>query len=174
MKGPPPMIRRILLPTLFVLLGTSAHAQDKQKRYLYVVTPGIRNYLEFGGAGIVVFDIDNNHKFVKRINTPASAEAKPLNIKGVCASAVTKRLYFSTLTKLYCVDLITEKTLWEKALPEGCDRMSITPDGKTLYVPTLEKDHWNIVDAMTGELVTRIETKNRAHNTVVSLDGKQM
>ncbi|MBI1830056.1 MAG: hypothetical protein HYR84_01235, partial [Planctomycetes bacterium] len=66
------------------------------------------------------------------------------------------------------------KTLWEKALPEGCDRMSITPDGQTLYVPTMEKDHWNIVDAMTGDLITRIETKSRAHNTVVSLDGAHM
>jgi DNA-binding beta-propeller fold protein YncE len=161
---------------LFVPLGHAAnvHAQEKRQHYLYVVAPGIRNYLEFGGAGILVFDIDNNHKFVKRIKTAASEEAKPINIKGVCACAATKRLYFSTLTKLYCVDLITEKTLWEKDLPQGCDRMSITPDGKTLYVPTMEKDHWNIVDGKTGELITRIETKSRAHNTVVSLDGKRM
>lgn len=171
------MTRHILLTLLALLslIAAPVNAQDKkEKRLLYVVTPGIRNYLEFGGAGILVFDIDNNHKLVKRIKTPASEELKPSNIKGVCASAVTKRLYFSTLTKLYCVDLLTEKTLWEKALPDGCDRMSITPDGKTIYVPTLEKDHWNIVDAMTGDLITRIETKSRAHNTVVSLDGTRM
>ena len=168
------MMSRMFIAIVFVCIAATAQAQEKQKRTLYVVTPGIRNYLEFGGAGILVFDIDNNHKFVKRIKTPASAEAKPINIKGVCASAVTKRLYFSTLTKLYCVDLLTEKTLWEKALPDGCDRMSITPDGKTLYVPTMEKDHWNIVDAMSGDLITRIETKSRAHNTVVSLDGAFM
>ena len=29
------------------------------KRYLYVVTPGVRNYLGYGGHGIHVFDIDN-------------------------------------------------------------------------------------------------------------------
>ena len=168
------MIRRMFITLVLVLAATTTHAQEKQKRYLYVVAPGIRNYLEHGGAGILVFDIDNGHKFVKRIKTPASAEAKPINIKGVCACAATKRLYFSTLTKLYCVDLITEKTLWEKALPEGCDRMSITPDGKTLYVPTMEKDHWNIVDGKTGVLITRIETNSRAHNTVVSLDGAHM
>src|SRR5438552_1101788 len=160
---------------LALLLAAPAHAQDKnQKRHLYVAVPGIRNYLEFGGAGILVFDIDNDHKFVKRIKTPASAEKKIENIKGLCGCAVTKRLYFSTLTKLYCVDLVTEKTLWEKALPEGCDRLAITLDGKTLYVPTLEKEHWNIVDAGSGELITRIETKNGAHNTVVSLDGSRM
>ena len=169
------MSRRIFCMLVFLVATTAAQAQDqKQKRYLYVAAPGIRNYLEHGGAGILVFDIDNNHKFVKRIKTPASEIMKPENIKGICGSAATKRLYFSTLTKLYCVDLLTEKTLWEKALPDGCDRMSITPDGKTLYVPTLEKDHWNIIDGKTGDVVTRIETKSRAHNTVVSLDGTRM
>jgi DNA-binding beta-propeller fold protein YncE len=170
--------RRVLLALLasLVLIGGPASAQPANKRHslLYVVEPGIRNYVEFGGAGILVYDIDNGHKFVKRIQTPASQEKKPLNIKGVCACAATKKLYFTTLTKLYCVDVLTEKTLWEKALPDGCDRLSITPDGKWLYVPTLEKDHWNIVDAESGELVTRIETKNGAHNTVVSRDGSRM
>ena len=50
-----------------VVLGTTATAQDaKKKRHslLYVVEPGIRNYLEFGGAGILVFDIDDGHKIV--------------------------------------------------------------------------------------------------------------
>lgn len=163
----------VLLAILSLASAASAQA-PKAGRFLYVVAPGIRNYLEFGGAGILIFDIDKNHKFVKRIKTPASEEAKPINIKGVCASAATKRLYFSTLTKLYCVDLVTGKTLWEKALPDGCDRMSITPDGKVLYVPTMEKDHWNVVNADSGELITRIETKSRAHNTVVSLDGLHM
>lgn len=37
--------------------------------YLYVATPGIRDYLGYGGYGLLVFDIDNNHKFVKRIRT---------------------------------------------------------------------------------------------------------
>ena len=39
------------------------------KRYLYVAMPGIRNYLGYGGHCILVFDIDNNHRFVKRIQT---------------------------------------------------------------------------------------------------------
>jgi hypothetical protein len=161
---------------LTALLAVPASAQQPEKRHslLYVVEPGVRNYVEFGGAGILVFDVDAGHKFVKRIPTPASQEKNPLNIKGVCACAATKRLYFTTLTKLYCVDLLTGKTLWEKAPPDGCDRLSITPNGKWLYVPTLEKNHWNVMDGDTGELITRIETKNGAHNTVVSLDGSRM
>jgi DNA-binding beta-propeller fold protein YncE len=143
-------------------------------RYLYVVCPGIRDYLEFGGAGILVYDIDHGHKLVKRISTPASEEAKPDNIKGVCACAATQRLYFTTRSKLYCLDLTSERTLWETAPANGTDRMSITPDGKLLYVPSFEKETWNVIDAATGKPITAIETKSGAHNTVVSRDGTRM
>jgi DNA-binding beta-propeller fold protein YncE len=143
-------------------------------RYLYVAAPGIRNLLEFGGAGVLVFDIDHGHKFVKRIETPHSQEKAPDNMKGVCASAATGRLYFTTPKKLYCLDLVTEKTLWDKSLPQGCDRMSMTPDGKVLYVPSFEKDIWNVVDGETGDVIATIEPKSGAHNTVVGLDGSRM
>jgi hypothetical protein len=166
--------RMRLFSCLIFLLPLAASAEEKPRRLLYVVTPGIRNYLEYGGAGILVFDRDQGFAFVKRIATPASARPKPENVKGVCACAATKKLYFSTLTHLHCVDLVSEKTLWEKALPGGCDRMSMTPDGKVLYVPTLEKDHWNVVDGASGEVVRRIETKSKAHNTVCSIDGSRM
>lgn len=167
------LLLRCLLPALLLLLP-SLRAAAEERRLLYVVTPGIRDYLQFGGAGILVFDIDDGHKFVKRIPTTASREAKPRNIKGVCASALTKRLYFTTPEKLFCVDLVSERTLWEKVLPQGCDRMSLTPDGRILYVPSFEKDIWNVVDALTGDVVRSIETRSKAHNTVVGLDGKRM
>jgi DNA-binding beta-propeller fold protein YncE len=170
--------RRSLL--LFVTLvlassGISATEVDRKiHRFLYVVCPGIRDDLSVGGAGILVFNIDEGHTLVKRIETPASREAKPDNIKGVCACAATGKLYFTTRSKLYCVDLMSDKTLWETSPPEGTDRMSITPDGKLLYVPSFEKDTWNVIDAATGKLLTSIETKSGAHNTVVSRDGQRM
>ena len=68
---------------------------------------------------------------------------------------------------------MSEKTLWEKALPLGTDRPAITPDGKILYVPSFEKDTWNVVNA-DGDLVTTITTRSGAHNTVCGLDGKRM
>ena len=146
----------------------------KARQYLYVVCPGIRNLTQYGGAGILVFDMADGHKFVKRIETTASVESKPDNIKGVCASAMTGRLFFTTPRQLYCVDLVTEKPLWDVAPPNGCDRMSITPDGKRLYVPSFEKDTWNVIEADTGRAIASIETKSGAHNTVVSLDGSRM
>jgi DNA-binding beta-propeller fold protein YncE len=158
-----------------LLVPVSATADSlPDGRYLYVATPGIRKLLEFGGAGVLVFDMDHGHKFVKRIETPHSKEDKPDNMKGVCACADTGRLYFTTPKKLFCLDLLTEKTLWEKSLPQGCDRMSMTPDGKVLYVPSFEKDIWNVVDGDTGDVIATIEPKSGSHNTVVGLDGSRM
>ncbi|MGH7136864.1 MAG: YncE family protein, partial [Pirellulales bacterium] len=171
---PTTRLRFILIFLALVSPAAARAAEEQPRRCLYVVCPGIRDDLQFGGAGILVFDMDDGHKFVKRIATPASRETKPDNIKGVCASAVTGKLYFTTRSKLYCVDLASEKTLWETSPPNGTDRMSITPDGKTLYVPSFEKDTWNVIDAGTGELITSIETKSGAHNTVVSRDGERM
>jgi lysophospholipase L1-like esterase len=147
-------------------------AEESVQRFLYVAEPGIRDYVEFGGQGVLVFDIDNGHRFVKRIDSPAG-KAKPANIKGICANATTRRLYETTPTTLYCLDLGTEKPLWEKKLPGGCDRMAITPDGKFLYVPSFEKDIWNVVNGEQGEVVATITTGSGAHNTICSLDGER-
>lgn len=161
-----------LLVSLSLAAVASAQA-PRNGRFLYVAEPGVRNYVKWGGVGILVFDIDKNHAFVKRIPGPHAKDAK-INIKGICASAATKKLYLTTPVKLYCIDLVTEKLVWEKSLPDGCDRMSITPDGKVLYVPSYEKDTWNVVDGQTGDVIETILTKSGAHNTVGSLDGRHM
>jgi DNA-binding beta-propeller fold protein YncE len=165
--------RTFLAASLAAPFAASARAEARVSRLLYVVCPGIRDYLEFGGAGILVFDIDNGHKFVKRIATTASKEAKPRNIKGVVANAHTKKLHFTTPETLSCVDLVSEKTEWTKELPQGCDRLASPPDGKTLFVPSFEKDIWNVVDPITGKVITDIETKSGSHNTICGLDGKR-
>src|SRR5881397_1032186 len=90
----------------------AAFEDGKVRRLLYVAVPGIRNYLEYGGHGILVFDIDRGHRFVKRIAAAGLDEkGNPLNVKGVCASALTKRIYVSTTQTLTCIDLVTEKIL---------------------------------------------------------------
>ncbi len=169
------MDRRTFLATSLVApFAATARTDAPPSRLLYVVCPGVRDYLEFGGAGVLVFDIDNGHKFVKRIATDASKAAKPRNVKGVVANAATKKLHFTTPESLYCVDLVSEKTDWGKELPQGCDRLAGTPDGKTLFVPSFEKDIWNVVDAASGKVTADIETKSGAHNTICGLDGKRV
>lgn len=153
--------------------AASEGAKPLAWRFLYVAAPGIRNYLEYGGHGLLVFDIDKGHRFVKRIKTAGLGDdGKPLNVKGICASAATGRIYISTIATLTCLDLLTEKVLWEKAYEGGCDRMAISPDGKLLYVPSLEKDHWHVVGSLEGEVLKKVVTRSGAHNTIIGLDGK--
>ena len=142
---------------------------------LYVATPGIRNYLEYGGHGLLVYDIDAGHKLLKRIPTAGLDDnGKPRNVKGICASVPLKRIFISTPKTMMAVDLLSEKVLWEKEYEGGCDRMAISPDGKTIYVPSFESDHWNVVDGSTGEVIAKIVTKSGAHNTVYGSDGKEV
>lgn len=160
----------VLLPGY--LVGQETKSEDEQ-RLLYVASPGIRNYLEFGGHGILVFDIDQGHKFVKRIPLAGLDEKGiPINVKGVCANAKTRRIFVSTLKQLQCVDLVSDDLLWERTYEYGCDRMSISPDGSIIYLPSLEKDVWYVLDAATGDEITRITPKSGAHNTVYGPDGK--
>lgn len=144
------------------------------KRYLYVATPGIRNYLEYGGHGLLVYDIDNQYRLVKRIPMAGlGSDGKPLNVKGIAVSLATQCVYVSTINTLQCLDLVTEKLRWEKDYEGGCDRMAMSPDGKTLYVPSFEKDHWHVVDAATGNVIRKIVTNSGAHNTLYGLDGSK-
>ena len=120
-----------------------------------------------------MFDIDHGHRFVKRIPLRGlNSAGHPLNVKGVCASAATGRIYVSTIETLECLDLVSEKSLWERRYEGGCDRMSIAPDGKIIYQPSFEKDHWHVLDALSGDVVARIEPRSGAHNTVYGRDGK--
>ena len=160
--------------TLVTGSAAKAQAEPKPRRRLYVATPGIRNYLEYGGHGLVVLDIDAGHKFVKRIPLAGlNAEGKPDNVKGICANAKIGKIFVSTTKTLQCVDIVTEKLDWEKPYPDGCDRMSMDPAGRFIYLPTFEKDDWHVVEPLSGEIIAKISPKSGAHNTVVGLDGSK-
>lgn len=154
-----------------------ATAQDEaapQERRLYVAVPGIRNYLEYGGHGLLVYDIDHGHRLIKRIPTGGlDAKGVPNNVKGICASARTGRVYISTNEQLMCLDLTSEKVLWEKRYEGGCDRMSITPDGKTIYLPSFEAGFWNVVRAEDGEIVAKLVLNSGSHNTLIGVRGDE-
>jgi len=148
-------------------------AAPEERRLLYVASPGIRNYVEYGGVGLLVFDIANGHRFVKRIPTfPEIAGKEPENVKGIVASARTGRLYVSTPQRLGAFDLVTEKMVWSRTYEGGCDRMAISPDGKVLYVPSFEGPHWTVVDAATGNVIGTVVTNSGAHNTIYGPAGR--
>ncbi len=171
-----------LFPILLCVLCISAPiretlwaAEDQPpRRYLYMSTPDGAQGEGASGAGILIFDIDDGHKFVRRIDIPVFAEG----LRGLTGSKANRALYFSTTNhRLGAFDLATEEILWNKTYGTGCDRTCTTPDGKRLYSPT---GWWHqgddagflIIDAFTGELIERKTVGPKAHNSIASLDGR--
>ena len=149
-------------------------APAAERHFLYVASPGIRNYVEWGGVGVLVYDMDDGHRLVRRIptlETPPGGAAE--NVKGVCANASTRRLYVSTPRRMFCLDLVSEELLWNREYEGGCDRMSATPDGSLIYLPSFEGPHWHVVDGASGDVVARIDVGSGAHNTIVGRDGRE-
>lgn len=167
----------LLITTASWTVSSSSTVVDEggSGHYLYVATPGIRDYLGYGGHGLLVFDMDNDHKFVKRISTKGYHEdGTPSNVKGIAVSAQLNSVYISTWESVQRIDLSTEELVWEIPYEGGCDRLSISPDGMTMYLPSLEKEFWNVVDCKTGDIITKINVHNRAHNTTYGLSGKSV
>ncbi len=155
-------------------------------RYLYVAVPGLRRYLDRGGHGLLVFDVDNGYRFVKRIpiagllrsETPdlhggVTPPGQPSNVKGIAVSVATNSVYISHLETMQRIDLATEEIVWEREYEGGVDRIAVSADGKIIFAPSLEKEHWHIVDAETGDVLRTIRPGNDgAHNTLVGASGR--
>ncbi|MCZ2150953.1 MAG: hypothetical protein LC126_24665 [Bryobacterales bacterium] len=171
------MRRTALLLVTLLFLAIVVSAQPGTKRYLYLGMPdGAQEEGRSEPPGILVFDIDNGHKLVRRIRIPIFAEG----LRGFAGNLGTHRVYYSTTNhRLGAFDLETEKVAWEKTYDAGCDRSAITMDGKKIYVPTGwwysgEDSGVLIANAENGEIIKRIHVGPQAHNSIVSLDGRRM
>ena len=83
-------IAQIVLTFATALSSLCAQPGSAQNSIAYVASRGIRNYIEHGGIGILVYDLDDGYKFVRRIPTwEVPAGAKIENVKGIAASAKT-------------------------------------------------------------------------------------
>ncbi|HEY2846122.1 MAG TPA: YncE family protein [Bryobacteraceae bacterium] len=166
--------------TGFLAITREARPQQPDRDLLYVGVPNnaFANAVDAGGVGVIVFDVKNGHKFVRRIPTwsyPAGKNAEA--IRGITASVGTGLLYLTTPTRLAAIDLVSEKMVWEQTYDgKCCDRLTLSPDGKTLYVPGNGGTHWYVADAKTGSLIATVPTPmtNGAHNTIWSVDGSRV
>jgi hypothetical protein len=143
-------------------------------RYLYVAVPGTdADVTARGEVGILVFDIDNGHKFVRRISPWPGRVRQGEQVRGIAVHVATRRLYLSTVERLAAIDLVTERVLWEKSYEgHGCDRLDLSPDGKTIYAPSFGKPAWHVINAVDGELITTIGVAGFPRQTIYSRDGK--
>ncbi|MEY2409849.1 MAG: hypothetical protein QOF48_2519 [Verrucomicrobiota bacterium] len=160
-----------LLLAAFVM--ASSAAEPGLKRYLYLSTPDAAQK-GGSGSGILIFDIDDGHRFVRRIDIPKFQEG----LRGFCPSLAGHAAYYSTTSRrLGRFDLETEKIVWEKTYNVGCDRCAVTMDGGKIYVPSGwwikgTNSCWMVVDAGDGHELKRLPANDGPHNTIASLDGR--
>jgi len=171
----------ILVVATAWVLSSKANQQPKKGagltgRYLFVAVPGVRDYLGYGGHGLLVFDMDHGHRFIKRIETKGyhPKNNKPSNVKGIAISVPLNSIYITTLETLERVDIATGQVIWEKDIQGGCDRLAVSPDGKTMYLPALEGHTWTVMDCKTGDIIKKIDGFNKSHNTIYSLNGEHV
>src|SRR5688572_9992355 len=126
-------ISSVLLCALFLSICLAGRAEEGVRRYLYCSSPDGAQMKIGSGEGILVFDIDNEFKFVRRIEIPRFKSG----IRGLTGCLATHSLYYSTSNhELGCYDLEADKVTWDQRYEFGCDRSCITPDGSKIYVPT--------------------------------------
>jgi outer membrane protein assembly factor BamB len=162
----------LFLLLAFLSFPLVAGADSGLKRYLYLSTPDAAQ--EGGvGKGILVFDLDDGHRLVRRIEIPFKE-----GLRGFCGNAGRHAVYYtSTNRRLGAFDLETEKILWERTYDLGCDRACITPDGKKIYAPTGwwwkgTNSGFLVVNPDNGDLLKRLPAGPGAHNSIASLDGQ--
>src|SRR5436190_17940794 len=106
------MRRLIAFLAIALSIAVVAFGRSGTKRYLYMSMPdAAQKEGRSDPPGILVFDIDNGHKFVRRIEVPVFSEG----LRGFAGSLKTHCGYFSsTNRRLGAFDLETEKVDWEK------------------------------------------------------------
>jgi len=168
------MKRFVVFFALF--LSSFCQADEKLHRYLYAATPDGAQMGSASGMGILVFDIDDGFKFVRRIEGPMLKGG----VRGLTGSTDAKALFYGTTDKrMGRLDLETDKVVWEKELTGGCDRSSVMLDGSRVFAPTGwwgPKDSGGLVviDGMTGAELRKITVDPSAHNSIMSPDGTRL
>ena len=148
------MTKRLAL--VLVLIGAAAAPAlaAQEARYLYVALPGPDHADADRSVRVLVFDIDNGHRLVRRIPVwPAGRGDDVEVVRGTAANVRAGRLFISTTSRLAALDLKTEKIVWERSY-EGhcCDRIAVSPDGQTIFAPAFGSPKWYVVAAATGDL----------------------
>jgi outer membrane protein assembly factor BamB len=141
---------RIPLNILCLLVPSLAGAADRGK-----VSHGLERLLYVTDrSGVSVYDINDSHKFLRKIDVPGTGD-----YKGIAASVQLGKLYLTSYQKdeLVCVDLATDRVVWRRHYSDGyADSPAITPDGKALYLPLRDGDSWWVIDAATGDPKAKI------------------
>jgi YVTN family beta-propeller protein len=155
------VFRRCLLPLVALVLVPLLAAADPPRRKLYVVSSA--------GDDVTVIDLATN-RVAGRIEvgphphglaTPAAQDVLYVTLEG------------GNPAELLAIDPATDRIVRRLPIGPELNELAVTPDGKFAYVPVRD-GYWAVVDLAKFEVVKRITTGGRPHNTVCSADGKHM
>jgi DNA-binding beta-propeller fold protein YncE len=157
--------------------GPNDSFRPRARQLIYVAVPGSLEQPGWhNGTGIVVLDVNDGWKFVKRVPTwEYAASMSPEQVSGMAASPVTNMTYVAARGRLGAFDMATDRMVWTTTLDgKCCERPQVTPDGRFIIVGSDLQDYWYKLDARTGKLLAKIaapESPN-AHNLNLSADGR--
>jgi hypothetical protein len=157
-------------------VSLAANADDTVHRYLYMASPDGAQMETNSGKGILVFDIDNGFKFVRRI----ANEGLIAGVRGMTGCLATHSLYYSTgARRMGMFDLERDMVVWEEEFTGGCDRSSVMLDGSKVFAPTgwwekTDNGGFVVVDGVNGNELRRIKVGTGAHNSIMALDGSRL
>ena len=121
----------MVVVALFASFAFIVVAAAQEQHYLYVALPGSDDAGSDRSVRILVFDIANAHRLVRRIAVwPAGRGEDAEAVRGLAASVRAGRLYISTTRRLAAIDLKTDMIVWERSYDgHCCDRLAVSPDG---------------------------------------------
>ena len=119
---------------------------------------------------IATIDTNPEKTVLRRPGTPNYAQDTDVSPDG-------RTLYVSRgyLGDVAAFDIATAKQLWRRSLDTvRADHMTLTPDGRWLFVSALVNNRVDRLDAKTGEIKGSFVSGAYPHDNQITLDGKQV
>ncbi len=142
-------------------LGPAAPPAAKVRQKLYVTNSA--------GDDVTIIDVAT-HEPIGRI------EVGP-HPHGIAVPAAQDTIYVTIEGKdpgeLLWIDPRTDKIVRRLAIGPAPNQLAVTPDGKFAYIP-VNNGYYEVVDLAKAQIIERIFTGGRPHNTICSSDGKRM
>lgn len=154
----------VMMATSTLLIeATSTVAGEKRQRQLWITNAY--------GDDVHVYEVDS-WKLVRQFQVG-------MNPHGISATADGRTVHIaiedfrSEEGELVWIDTLSGKITDRIKVGPRPNENECTLDGKWIYVPCADEQWW-VVDGEKKEVVTKIRTGGRPHNTVLSPDGRRM
>src|SRR2546425_1251064 len=162
------MSRFTVFLTSLLSIATLAFGQSETKRYLYLSMPdGAQKEGRSDPPGILIFDIDNGHKLVRRIEVPIFAEG----LRGFAGNLKTHRVYFSATDRM----IRQIKDVGERGI------FPYTMDSRNRIGYVCLGDHvgFDVVNLQTGKVLHRVlagdaPIAHRTHGSALTPDETEL